>query len=131
MRRCLGTTLAVILQAISVCLLEAIKSKTTKSVIIEVLEDSQARQLAAEMMTGAGEVAGRYGQFHNMAHRFEVSQQPELPSEEELLLKLPAAGSVRACAMRRCMPARYIMPARRAGLAQIYTPGDLADPSLQ
>jgi len=71
-------------------------------ITIEVLEDSQARQLVAEMMILAGEVAGRYGQAHNIALPFRGQPQPELPSEEELL-KLPA-GSVRACAMRRCMP---------------------------
>jgi len=60
-----------------------------------VLEDSQARQLVAEMMILAGEVAGQYGQAHNIALPFEVSRSP-LPSEEELL-QLPA-GSVRACA---------------------------------
>jgi len=54
------------------------------------------------MMILAGEVAGRYGQAHNIALPFRGQPQPELPSEEELL-KLPA-GSVRACAMRRCMP---------------------------
>jgi len=62
-------------------------------ITIEVLEDSQARQLVAEMMILA--VAGQYGQAHNIALPFEVSRSPELPSEEELL-QLPA-GSVRAC----------------------------------
>jgi len=51
-------------------------------ITIEVLEDSQAR-LVAEMMILAGEVAGRYGQAHNIALPFQG--QPELPSEEELL----------------------------------------------
>jgi len=53
-------------------------------ITIEVLEDSQARQLVAEMIL-AGEVAGRYGQAHN-ALPFRGQPQPELPSEEELLL---------------------------------------------
>jgi len=98
-------------------------------ITIEVLEDSQARQVA-EMMILAGEVAGRYGQAHNIALPFRGQPQPE-PSEEELL-KLPA-GSVRACAMRRCMPKSEmsIMPARHAGLGLNIHSGDLSDPSLQ
>jgi len=44
------------------------------------------------MMILAGEVAGRYGQAHNIALPFRGQPQPELPSEEELL-KLPADPS--------------------------------------
>jgi len=49
----------------------------------------------------AGEVAGRYGQVHNVALPFRVSLRRTTFCEE--LLQLPA-GFVRAAAMRRCMP---------------------------
>lgn len=85
-------------------------------ITIDVLEDSASRQLVAEMMILAGEVAGHYGQVHNIALPFRGQPQPELPSPEELL-QLPA-GPVRACGMRRCMPKSEmsITPTRHAGL---------------
>jgi len=52
-------------QAISIQLPEAMIKDD--EITIEVLEDSQARQLVAEMMILAGEVAGQYGQAHNIA----------------------------------------------------------------
>lgn len=108
--------------AISIHLPEAMIKVQDDEITIEVLEDSQARQLVAEMMILAGEVAGQYGQAHNIALPFRGQPQPELPSEEELL-QLPA-GSVRACAKRRCMTKSEmsITPARHAGLGlKIYT----------
>ncbi|MFO0142171.1 MAG: RNB domain-containing ribonuclease, partial [Aphanizomenon sp.] len=83
---------------------------------IDILDDSLSRQLVAEMMILAGEVAARYGQTHNIPLPFRGQPQPELPPEEELLL-LPA-GFVRSCAMRRCMPKSEmsITPVRHAGL---------------
>jgi len=108
--------------AISISLPEtAIKVKDDE-ITIEVLNDSLSRQLVAEMMILAGEVAGRYGQAHNLALPFRGQPQPELPPEEELL-QLPA-GFVRACAMRRCMPKSEmsITPTRHAGLGlEMYT----------
>jgi exoribonuclease-2 len=91
-------------------------------ITIEVLHDSLARQLVAEMMILAGEVAARYGQTHNLPLPFRNQPQPELPSDEELL-QLPA-GPVRACAIRRCMPRSElsITPARHASLGlETYT----------
>ena len=108
--------------AISIHLPEAMIKVQDDEITIEVLEDSQARQLVAEMMILAGEVAGQYGQAHNIALPFRGQPQPELPSEEELL-QLPA-GAVRACAKRRCMPKSEmsITPVRHAGLGlKIYT----------
>ena len=108
--------------AISIHLPEAMIKVQDDEITIEVLDDSQARQLVAEMMILAGEVAGRYGQVHNIALPFRGQPQPELPREEELL-QLPA-GSVRDCAMRRCMPRSEmsVTPARHAGLGlNIYT----------
>ncbi|HEY9670625.1 MAG TPA: ribonuclease R family protein [Waterburya sp.] len=103
--------------AISIHMPESvIKVKKDEEIIIEVLEDSQARQLVAEMMILAGEVAGRYAQAHQIPLPFRGQPQPELPPDEELL-QLPA-GPVRFCAMRRCMPRSEmsIAPMRHAGL---------------
>lgn len=102
--------------AVSIQMPEAMIKVQDDEIIIEVLDDSQARQLVAEMMILAGEVAGRYGQAHNIALPFRGQPQPELPPDEELL-QLPA-GPVRACAMRRCMPKSEmsITPTRHAGL---------------
>lgn len=85
-------------------------------ITIEVLDNSRSRQLVAEMMILAGEVAGRYGQAHSLPIPFRSQPQPELPPEEELML-LPA-GPVRSCAIRRCMPRSElsITPARHASL---------------
>jgi exoribonuclease-2 len=103
--------------AISIHMPESvIKVKNDDEISIEVLEDSQARQLVAEMMILAGEVAGRYGQTHQIPLPFRGQPQPELPTDEELM-QLPA-GPVRFCAMRRCMsPSEMsIAPLRHAGL---------------
>jgi len=108
--------------AISIQMPEAMIKVHDDEITIQVLEESPARQLVAEMMILAGEVAARYGQEHNLALPFRGQPQPELPPDEELL-QLPA-GPVRACAMRRCMPKSEmsITPARHAGLGlDIYT----------
>ena len=93
-----------------------IKVKPDDEIVIELLDISRSRQLVAEMMILAGEVAGRYCQQHNLPVPFRGQPQPELPPEEELLL-LPA-GPVRACALRRCMPRSEIgiLPIRHASL---------------
>ena len=99
-----------------------IKVRNDEEITIEVLEDSQARLLVAEMMILAGEVAGRYGQTHQIPLPFRGQPQPELPSEEELA-QLPP-GPVRFCAVRRCMPRSEmsITPVRHAGLGlETYT----------
>jgi exoribonuclease II len=94
----------------------AIKVKPNDEIVIELLDSSKARQLVAEMMILAGEVAGRYCQEHNIPVPFRGQPQPELPPDQELLL-LPA-GPVRACALRRCMPRSEIgiAPIRHASL---------------
>jgi exoribonuclease-2 len=94
----------------------AIKVSPQDEIAIEVLEISPARQLVAEMMILAGEVAGRYCQEHNLPVPFRGQQQPDLPPEAELL-QLPA-GPVRACALRRCMPRSEVgtTPTRHASL---------------
>ncbi|WP_413171900.1 ribonuclease catalytic domain-containing protein [Anabaena azotica] len=102
--------------AISINMPEAMIKVKGDDVSIDILDDSSSRQLVAEMMILAGEVAARYGQTHNIPLPFRGQPQPELPPDEELLL-LPA-GFVRACAMRRCMPKSEmsITPVRHAGL---------------
>ena len=87
-----------------------------QDIIIEVLEDSPARQMVAEMMILAGEVAARYGQVHDLAIPFRSQPQPELPSEQELI-QLPT-GWVRDSAIRRCMPRSEVglTPGRHATL---------------
>jgi exoribonuclease-2 len=98
-----------------------------ESIDIHVLDDSPARELVAEMMILAGEVAARYGQDHNLAIPFRSQPQPELPPEEELR-QLPSA-LVRYSAIRRCMPRSEmgIIPARHAtlgleGYSQVTSP---------
>ncbi|HEY9806788.1 MAG TPA: ribonuclease R family protein, partial [Candidatus Obscuribacterales bacterium] len=102
--------------AISINMPESSIKVRDDEITIEVLENSQSRQLVAEMMILAGEVAARYGQAHNLAIPFRNQTQPELPPDEELL-QLPA-GPVRSCAIRRCMPRSEmsITPARHASL---------------
>jgi exoribonuclease-2 len=102
--------------AVSINMPEAMIKVKGDNISIDILEDSIARQLVAEMMIVAGEVAARYGQKYNIPLPFRGQPQPELPPEQELL-QLPA-GFVRACAMRRCMPKSEmsITPMRHAGL---------------
>ncbi|MEH2387486.1 MAG: ribonuclease R family protein [Nostoc sp.] len=102
--------------AISITMPEATIKVKDDEINIDILDDSPSRQLVAEMMILAGEVAARYGKTHNIPLPFRGQPQPELPPDEELLL-LPA-GFVRACAMRRCMPKSEmsITPLRHAGL---------------
>lgn len=103
--------------AISIHMPESsIKVYDDENITIRVLEDSQARNLVAEMMILAGEVAGRYGEVHQLALPFRGQPQPELPPEEELM-RLPG-GFVRDCAIRRCMPRSEVSttPFRHASL---------------
>ncbi|QLE57216.1 ribonuclease catalytic domain-containing protein [Nostoc sp. TCL26-01] len=102
--------------AISITMPEAMIKVKGDDISIDILEDSASRQLVAEMMILAGEVAARYGQVNNIPLPFRGQPQPELPPEDELL-QLPP-GFVRACAMRRCMPKSEmsITPVRHSGL---------------
>ncbi len=103
--------------SISIQMPEAlIKVKANDEIVIDLLEVSRSRQIVAEMMILAGEVAGRYCQEHSLPVPFRGQPQPELPPEEELLL-LPA-GPVRSCALRRCMPRSEVSinPIRHASL---------------
>lgn len=102
--------------SIKIAMPEASIKVKDEDVYIEVLHASRSRELVAEMMILAGEVAGHYGATHGLPLPFRGQPQPELPSEEELLL-LPA-GPVRACAVRRCMPRSEMgtNPVRHASL---------------
>ncbi len=102
--------------AISISMPESSIKVHDDEITIEVLEDAPSRQLVAEMMILAGEVAARYGQAHNLPMMYRLQPQPELPPDEELW-QLPA-GPVRYCAIRRCMPRSEIStsPARHASL---------------
>ncbi|WP_445974544.1 ribonuclease catalytic domain-containing protein [Lyngbya confervoides] len=73
-----------------------------ETVTIDLLPNSMSRELVAEMMILAGEVAATYGFAHGVPLPFRHQAQPDLPTEEELLQLSP--GPVRACAIRRCMP---------------------------
>ncbi|AFZ42971.1 Exoribonuclease II [Halothece sp. PCC 7418] len=109
--------------SINISLPEAvIKVSQEEEVEIELLDDSPARQLVAEMMILTGEVAARFAIDHEIPLPFRSQPQPELPPEEELL-QLPA-GPVRYCAIRGCMPRSEMSttPARHAGLGlEVYT----------
>jgi exoribonuclease II len=102
--------------AINISMPESSIKVSGDEITIEVLEDAPSRQLVAEMMILAGEVAARYGQEHGLPLLFRNQPQPELPPDEELW-QLPA-GPVRYCAIRRCMPRSEVSttPARHASL---------------
>lgn len=94
---------------------------------IQVLDDSAARLMVAELMILTGEVAARYGEEHSLAIPFRSQPQPDLPSDEELM-QLPT-GWVRDCAIRRCMTRSEmgVVPARHAtlglnGYSQVTSP---------
>ncbi|HLO51991.1 MAG TPA: ribonuclease R family protein [Kamptonema sp.] len=108
--------------AISIYMPESVIKVNGDDISIHVIDDSTAREVVAEMMILAGEVAAQYGQDCNLILPYRHQPQPELPPEEELL-QLPA-GPARACAVRRCMPRSEmsLMPGRHAGLGlEAYT----------
>lgn len=87
-----------------------------KQLTLELLQDSFARQLVAEMMILAGEVAARFAQTHNIPVPYRYQEQPELPPEDAIK-RLPA-GPVREFAICRCMTRGEVgvLPSRHAGL---------------
>lgn len=102
--------------AIAINMPESVIKVNGEDIDILVLEDSRSRNLVAEMMILAGEVAASYGQVHSLPLPFRSQPQPELPPEEELMQL--DAGPVRSSAIRRCMPRSEvgITPARHASL---------------
>lgn len=102
--------------AITINMPEASIKVSGEEIDIAVIHDSLARDLVAEMMILAGEVAARFGQDQGLALPFRSQTQPELPPEEDLFC-LPV-GPVRDCAIRRCMPRSEVgtTPGRHASL---------------
>ena len=70
-------------------------------VTLELMEDSFSRQLVAEMMILAGEVAAKFAQTNNIPIPYRYQEQPELPPLDTLM-QLPS-GPVREFAICRCM----------------------------
>ncbi|MEO1519886.1 MAG: ribonuclease R family protein [Cyanobacteria bacterium J06633_2] len=108
--------------AISIHMPESSIKVRDDEITIQVLDASKSRELVAEMMILAGEVAGHYGSEHGIPLPFRGQTQPELPTDDELVA-LPA-GPVRYCAIRRCMPRSEMntSPIRHAGLGlELYT----------
>ena len=102
-------------------------SEDGEEITLGVVEDVFSRQLVAEMMILTGETAARFAHENGIPVMFRGQTQPELPSEEELLVLPP--GPARGCALRRCMPKSELStaPVRHASLgldfyAQVTSP---------
>jgi exoribonuclease II len=106
--------------SINISMPEASIKVVDDDIQITIVEDSPARQLVAEMMIMTGEVAARYGNAHDIPLPYRGQPQPELPSDEELLLLPP--GPVRFSAIRRCMPKSEmgLSPVRHSSLGLDY-----------
>ncbi len=99
------------------CVIEVEGEDTDEPTVdVHVIDDSPARQLVAEMMILAGEVAALYGETHTLPLPYRGQPQPELPPDEELM-QLPA-GPVRYSTIRRYMPRSEVglTPTRHATL---------------
>jgi exoribonuclease-2 len=101
--------------------------KESDHLIVELMEDTFSRQLVAEMMILAGEVAARFAQTHNIPIPYRYQEQPELPPLDTLM-QLPS-GPVREFAICRCMTKGLLglYASRHAGLgldayAQVTSP---------
>ena len=70
-------------------------------VALDVLEPTPARQLVAECMVLAGQIAGRYGQRHGLPLPYRGQTASPLPSSRELAA-LPS-GAVRNGALKACL----------------------------
>ena len=94
---------------------------------LELMEDTFSRQLVAEMMILAGEVAAKFAQTNNIPIPYRYQEQPELPPRDTLM-QLPS-GPVREFAICRCMTKGLLglYASRHAGLgldayAQVTSP---------
>ncbi len=85
-------------------------------VVLQLQEDSPARQLVSEMMILAGEIAARFAIQHQLPVPFRSQPQPQLPPQEELA-QIPA-GSARSWAICRNMSRSEVSlePLPHAGL---------------
>ena len=93
-----------------------VDSKNGDRLTLELMEDSFSRQLVAEMMILAGEVAAKFAQTHNIPIPYRYQEQPELPPADTLM-QLPS-GPVREFAICRCMTkgSLGLYASRHAGL---------------
>jgi len=78
-----------------------VDSKDGDRLTLELMEDTFSRQLVAEMMILAGEVAAKFAQTNNIPIPYRYQEQPELPPLDTLM-QLPS-GPVREFALCRCM----------------------------
>ncbi|GBO53110.1 exoribonuclease II [Pseudanabaena sp. lw0831] len=78
-----------------------VDSKDGDRLTLELMEDTFSRQLVAEMMILAGEVAAKFAQTNNIPIPYRYQEQPELPPLDTLM-QLPS-GPVREFAICRCM----------------------------
>jgi exoribonuclease-2 len=78
-----------------------VDSKNGDLLTLELMEDTFSRQLVAEMMILAGEVAAKFAQTHSIPIPYRYQEQPELPPLD-ILMQLPS-GPVREFAICRCM----------------------------
>ncbi len=104
-----------------------VDSKNGDRLTLELMEDTFSRQLVAEMMILAGEVAARFAQTNNIPIPYRYQEQPELPPLDTLM-QLPS-GPVREFAICRCMTkgSLGLYASRHAGLgldayAQVTSP---------
>ncbi|MBD2175413.1 VacB/RNase II family 3'-5' exoribonuclease [Pseudanabaena sp. FACHB-1998] len=78
-----------------------VDSKNGDRLTLDLMEDTFSRQLVAEMMILAGEVAAKFAQTHSIPIPYRYQEQPELPPLDTLM-QLPS-GPVREFAICRCM----------------------------
>ncbi|MCA6597926.1 MAG: VacB/RNase II family 3'-5' exoribonuclease [Pseudanabaena sp. M046S1SP1A06QC] len=104
-----------------------VDSKNGDRLTLELMEDTFSRQLVAEMMILAGEVAAKFAQTNNIPIPYRYQEQPELPPLDTLM-QLPS-GPVREFAICRCMTkgSLGLYASRHAGLgleayAQVTSP---------
>jgi len=83
---------------------------------LRVIEDTPARQMVAEMMVLAGEVAARFARQNGIPVPYRLQPAPELPPPE--VLELYPQGPVRSFAIMRCLSRAEVatQPERHAGL---------------
>lgn len=104
-----------------------VDSQNGDRLTLELMEDTFSRQLVAEMMILAGEVAAKFAQTHSIPIPYRYQEQPELPPLDTLM-QLPS-GPVREFAICRCMTKGLLglYASRHAGLgldayAQVTSP---------
>ncbi len=83
---------------------------------LRVIEDTPARQMVAEMMVLAGEVAARFAREKGIPVPYRLQPAPELPPPE--VLDLYPQGPVRSFAIMRCLSRAEVatQPERHTGL---------------